>query len=312
MGVAELAEWSEAMRRIGPIAAGAGIDWPGLMRFKRTFTDPVPADREKGYADAGIAMFHGRCKFAGPNTIEVDGQRLTAGHIAIAAGAAPAKMGIPGEELLASSEQFLELPSLPRRIVFVGGGYISFEFAYVAHAAGSEVTILHRGKRPLAGFDPGLVDSLVEATRSLGIVVNLGSAVESVERADEGFIVASGGRKFEADLVVHGAGRAADIADMELERGGVACSAKGVTVNEYLQSVSNPVVYAAGDAAATAGLPLTPIAALEGAAVAANLLQGNREKPDYSGMSTVSSRCRRWPRWGCARKKRENRDCDFR
>jgi glutathione reductase (NADPH) len=60
-----------------------------------------------------------------------------------------------------------------------------------------------------------------------------------------------------------------------------------VAVNEFLQSVSNPAVYAAGDAAASGGPPLTPVAGYEGLIVAANLLKGNHEKPNYIGIPTV-------------------------
>ena len=61
----------------------------------------------------------------------------------------------------------------------------------------------------------------------------------------------------------------------------------GVTVNEFLQSVSNPAVYAAGDAAASGGPPLTPVASYDGAIVAANLLNGNHQMPTYLGIPTV-------------------------
>src|SRR5881396_2421239 len=70
----------------------------------------------------------------------------------------PAPMRFPGSEYLTTSEQFLELDTLLPRLVFVGGGYISFELAHVAARAGARVTILHRGPRPLQGFDPDLVD----------------------------------------------------------------------------------------------------------------------------------------------------------
>ncbi len=58
-------------------------------------------------------------------------------------------------------------------------------------------------------------------------------------------------------------------------------------MNEFLQSVSNPAVYAAGDAAETAGLPLTPVAGLEGRVVADNLLHGNQHRADYTGIPSV-------------------------
>jgi glutathione reductase (NADPH) len=75
-------------------------------------------------------------------------------------------------------------------------------------------------------------------------------------------------------MVVHSAGRVPDIDDMDLKAGTTDYTKRGVTVNDYLQSVSNPNVYAAGDTAAK-GPPLTPVAAMEGEVAAANLLKGN-------------------------------------
>jgi len=162
---------------------------------------------------------------------------------------------VPGEELLATSEQFLNIDALPRRVVFVGGGYVSFEFAHVAVRAGAEVTILHRGPRPLEAFDPDLAGLLVGRTRALGVRVDLATQVTGFERAGRGLLVharAEGRERcFEADLAVHGAGRIPDLDDLDLGAGGIERGPWGVTVNRYLQSVSNPAVYAAGDAAAS-------------------------------------------------------------
>jgi glutathione reductase (NADPH) len=211
--------------------------------------------------------------------------------VVIATGARPATLGIPGEEHLRTSDQFLELESLPSRILFIGGGYISFEFAHVAARAGAKTQIIHRGARPLEGFDPDLVDRLVQATRDLGVDVRLSAAVAAIEKEPKHLVVHArvegAEQTFESDMVVHGAGRVPEIDDLDLEKAGVRAGRKGVAVNEYLQSVSNPMVYAAGDAAASGGLPLTPVAGLEGRVVAANLLNGNHDKPDYRGVPTV-------------------------
>src|SRR6478672_5559745 len=123
-------DWVRRMSGKGVDAPGARIDWPALMRFKRTFTEPVPADREKSFAELGLAAYHGRARFTGPNAVQIGDETLEARHIAIATGAAPARLRIPGEELLVTSEGFMELDQLPPRIVFVGGGYIAFEFAH--------------------------------------------------------------------------------------------------------------------------------------------------------------------------------------
>lgn len=291
VGAAELIDWNQRMKGKGVSAKNTAIDWQELMQFKRTFTEPVPENREKNYAKAGIAAFHGRAHFLNKTTVQIGEDILTGRYVHIAAGAKPADLGIPGEEYLTTSTQFLEMEKLPERIVFVGGGYIAFEFAHIAARAGAKIQILHRGARPLEGFDAELVDRLVEATHSLGIELKLNMSVESVQKDGNRFVVkASAGnsqKTFAADLVVHSAGRAPDIDDMNLEKAGIERGRKGILVNEYLQSISNPLIYAAGDAADSGGLPLTPVATMEGHAAASNLLKGNHRQPNHSGVPTV-------------------------
>jgi glutathione reductase (NADPH) len=259
------------------------IEWPELMRFKRTFTEPVPKEREESFAKAGIAAFHGRARFVGPAAVRVGEQELRGRFVVIATGARPAPLGFPGEDLLATNEDFLELDELPRRIAFVGGGYISFEFAHLAARAGAQATILHRGARPLEQFEPDLVARLVEHSRSLGIDIRTGAAVHAVER---GYRVRSAAGEVEADLVVHGAGRIADLDDLDLDKAGVQRTPRGVAVDEFMRSISNPAVYACGDAAA-GGPKLTPVANADGRVVAANMIEGNHHRPNYAGTPSV-------------------------
>lgn len=291
VGAADLVDWVRRMEGNGVSSKEAKIDWPSLMRFKKTFTDPVPENREKGYAKAGIAAFHGRTRFVDQTSLQVGDDVLTGRFIVVAAGTKPGTLGISGEELLTISDQFLKLEQLPPWIIFVGGGYISFEFAHIAARAGAQVRILHRGVRPLEGFDADLVGQLVEATREVGVDVRLNTEVKSIEKDGDHFVVKCSGengeQSFEADLVVHGAGRVPDIDDLDLENAGVRREKNGISVNEYLQSISNPAVYAAGDAAATTGLPLTPVASMEGHVAASNMLKGNHRRPNYAGVSTV-------------------------
>ncbi|MBI3973464.1 MAG: NAD(P)/FAD-dependent oxidoreductase [Chloroflexi bacterium] len=197
--------------------------------------------------------------------------------------------GYVGTKVLEKVSQ--KLDELPRQIVFVGGGYISFEFAHVAARAGATVEILHRGAVPLQGFDPDLVGRLVQGTRDLGVDVRLATAVHAVEKQGERLFVRcatqAGDYACETDMVVHGAGRVPEIDDLDLDTAGVQYERQGVSVNQYLQSVSNPAVYAAGDAAASPGLPLTPVASLEGEVAASNMLEGNHQAPNYTGIPTV-------------------------
>ena len=266
------------------------IDWPNLMAFKRGFTDPVPAKHEQLYANKGIATYHGRARFTGRNTIEVNGQLLEAKYVLIAAGAEPVKLGIPGDEHLITNEGFLALPALPRRIVLVGGGYIAAEFSHIAARAGAQVTILQQRERMLKGFDPDVVGWLMEAFEAIGIDVRLQTTVDAIERADGGYRVHASHRGqstvLEADLVVHAAGRAPALDSLDLAAAGVITEHGGLKLNEYLQSVSNPSVYAAGDAAHR-GPPLTPVSSHDAKVVAANLLEGNHRTPNYDGVPSV-------------------------
>ena len=296
---------------------GIDINWSDLIRFKRTFTEPFPKHREDGYIKAGIIPFHGNAQFTGPNTLKVESAEdrnksnpsssiLHSRYILIATGAKPINLNVPGSENVITSDQFLEFDSnnhhLPDRIVFVGGGYISFEFAHIAARAGAKVTILHRGQQPLDHFDPDLVNLLVQRSQDIGIDVQLKRAVKKIDKSSDGkFIVhssnASDGKTssspspsttaLETDIVVHGAGRQPDVARLNLIAGSVEHNARGIKVNEYLQSISNPVVYAAGDAAASGGLPLTPVARYDGDIVANNLIKGNTLKSSYAGLPSV-------------------------
>jgi glutathione reductase (NADPH) len=291
VGAAESVDWIHRMKGKGIQAEKLRIDWPELMRFKRSFTEPVPKRREEEFAKAGIAAFQGRARFTGPTTVRVGEETLEGRYVVIATGQCPADLEIPGAEHLTTSDQFLELDELPKRILFIGGGYIAFEFAHVAARVGSQVTVLHRGLRPLALFDPDLVDQLVERTRQLGIDVHLATEAIGIEKSSGQLTVravASGkAGVFQTDMVVHAAGRVPEIKDLDLDAAGIEWEKRGVRVNEFLQSVSVPAVYAAGDAAASGGPPLAPVASYEGLIVAANLLQGNHQKPNYIGIPSV-------------------------
>lgn len=290
VSAAESIDWVRRMQDSG-IEGDARIDWPELMRFKRTFTSPVPQQREAEFREAGIAAYHGEACFTGPTSLEIAGEAVGTRYVVLAAGARPATLGLPGEEHLITSTEFLDLDELPARIVFVGGGYIAFEFAHLAARAGSAATILQRGPRALPGFEASLVDRLVEVSREIGIDVRLDSVVGRVDKTEDGFSVTvrADGREFtvSCDRVVHAAGRVADLDGVKLERGVVERTGKGVAVNEFLQSRSNPAVYAVGDCADGGGLPLTPTAAAEGEAAARNLLEGNRYRVDFTGLASI-------------------------
>lgn len=289
---AEIIDAARLMRGKGIDENGLAINWSELMAHKRAFTDKMPGRIEGGLEKNGVETLHGAARFVNENTIELEGgERLQAKKFLIATGARPRPIDEPGGEHLIDSTGFLELENLPKRMIFVGGGYVSFEFAHIARRAGSEVVIIDRSARQLEQFDPDLVDMLAARSREIGIEIVNETELIAIEKSAAAFNVSARRmgeeRRWSVDLVVHGAGRIPAIDNLDLDAAGVEYGAKGVTVSEHLQSVSNENVYAAGDAAATPGAPLTPVAVFEGKVTASNMLKGNNATPDYRGVPSA-------------------------
>jgi len=286
---AEVARLSQQMSEIG-IHPPAKIDWPALMRSKSAFTSAVPERTERSLRKAGIQLFYGTARFISPEEVAIgEEDTIRAKTVVVATGAKPARLDFPGAELVITSDEFLELGALPRRVLFIGGGYISLEFAHVARAAGAAVTILHRGERILKRFEAEVVDRLAASAHAQGIIIVTGINACSFERSGGALITygaAGCTESFHSDLIVNGTGRLADLAGLDLDAGGVESSVHGVTVNEFLQSVSNPGVYAIGDACA-APFQLATVADMQAEVAAENILKGNLRQPDYHGVPSV-------------------------
>ena len=285
---------------------GPTIDWPQLHRFQQQFTDPVPDRTAEKYQRHGIEHIVGAARFLGPRTLAAGTRVLEGERIVIATGQTPTPLSFPGSEFVLSSDEFLGLHDLPARVLFIGGGYISFEFAHAVARTGREVRILDSHDRPLSAFDATLVEQLCRRSEEVGIRLERNSQPErivpqpgggyvvTVQRCDE-----TGQRRdkpgqrpgetvaFPADLIVNGAGRVPHIAALDLPAGNVDSSEKGVVVDDCLRSVSNRSVFAAGDCAATGRPALTPVANREGKAIAHSLLSGQDVAPQLPVIPSI-------------------------
>ncbi|QSR31313.1 pyridine nucleotide-disulfide oxidoreductase [Nocardioides sp. S5] len=288
---AEIIDSARLMDGKGIDAAGLSINWGDLMKHKHGFTDPVPENMEAGLNGNGVETLHGPARFTFERQIDVDGTRYDADRFLIATGARPRPLDFPGHEHLIDSTGFLDLDELPSRILFVGGGFISFEFAHIAARAGASPVIVDRGERPLKGFDPDLVELLVTRGADIGVELRRSTSIAAVEPNGRGYIVtldrAGVHESIETELVVHGAGRVADLSGLALDAAGVEWGERGLSVSDHLQSTTNPAVWAAGDSADTAGMPLTPVAVIEAKVAASNMLKGTTTAPNYTGIPTA-------------------------
>ena len=257
-------------------------NWHALQTLKKAFTETVPETSAQGFREVGIETFHGGASFSNEHSIQVKNILLQGKFIVLATGSNPRVSEVPGSQFLHDSEYFLNLPELPAKIVFIGGGYISFEFAHVAARAGAAVTILHRSAMPLKAFDRDMVDIICKASEMTGIKVITNEPAVNVEKQNSGFgVLGKSGTTYDADLVIEASGRVPNLSVLNSGNANIETSARGIVVNEYLQSVSNPRVYAIGDAACTP-YQLAPVADKEGQTVAQNILTGNTKVMDYS------------------------------
>lgn len=275
--------------------AGKGIvappqgSWPQVLAEKNDFTSAVPGRTVKGFGEAGIDFLEGEARFRDPETISAGDRTVRAGFFVIAAGARPMPLPFPGAEHLVTSELWLDQRCLPERIVFVGGGFIAFEFAHFAARLGPEncrPLILEAGARPLGPFDAEMVELLIEASRDAGIDILTRVQITAVEKMPKGFRVhTAAGESFPADQVVHGAGRVPDIEALGLEAAGVRYGRSGVEVDARMRT-SNAKIFAIGDCAAT--VQLARVADAEGhAAARAILAASGRGEPSFVDYNAV-------------------------
>ena len=269
------------------IKAAPQTDWSGLQALKNDFLAGKPEKTLRGWQEKGVSTFRERARICGVNEVILDsGTKLTAEYIVLATGSTQRKLDIPGNHHTKTSDDFLELSQLPGHICFIGGGYISFEFAHVAAIAGAEVAVIHHSKRPLSGFDPDMVDTVVNASRAVGIDVVLNESPTRIEAQSDSYkVYTDAGRVIETDYVVSAIGRVPNLSVLEGEHGNIDFGSKGVVVNDYLQSTSNPHVYAVGDCAER-GIMLATVADDHGKIVARNILEGNSTKVDHSVVPT--------------------------
>lgn len=251
----------------------ASVNWQRLMQFKRRLVGPVPSDVERSFTDTGVRTFHGSATFIDPVTLRVDNAEVTAERFIIAAGSQPRALGIRGADLVATSDDILDLDELPEHALFIGAGYTSFELAHLLNALGVVCTIIHQDDTPLSDFDRALVRTLIESSREDGIEIILGTRVEQVERVADAYHVHASSEgehhTYETDVVIHGAGREANLATLAAHRAGLTVENGTIVVDEYLRASRHS--FAIGDCASK-GAPTTPIAQLQGRHVAETIL----------------------------------------
>lgn len=265
----------------------AEINWRDLLAFKETFTQAVPSEQKSGLKQSGIQTITGTAQFKDKHTIIVGTESYQADQFIIATGQKPAILSIPGKDNFDTSTEFLNMKELPEKIVFVGGGYISFELANIANSCGSEVHVVHHNDNPLKGFDASLTKELIRNLISRGIQFHFNESVEEIKKEDQRFEVRLTSQKtIEVDRVFCATGRIPNVESLNLEEIGVDYTHRGIKVNENLQT-NVETIYALGDCVDKNTPKLTPVASFEGSYLAKFLSGKENAKINYPVIPTI-------------------------
>lgn len=248
------------------------IDWSRLMAYKEQQIAPLSVGMEQGFTRAGFTFLKGETFIKDAHTVTVDGKDYTTEYIVVGTGQRDEAPNIPGREYLHTSREFLSIKEMPRRLVFIGAGVISMEFASMALLMGRQVTIIEFADRALLTYPEKYVEQLVRKMEAQGAAFRFGEGVKEAAKTDGGYLVrTSGGFEVEADYILSATGRAANVEGLGLEALGVETSRRGVKVNACLQTAV-PNIYASGDVVDKVIPRLTPTAEFESNYIAGHIL----------------------------------------
>ncbi|QDO93258.1 NAD(P)/FAD-dependent oxidoreductase [Formosa sediminum] len=271
----ELLHTSQLLTKKG-VSKMPKIKWKTVQKFKSSFTDSIPPNTEEDLVALGIDLYHQSPVFQNKNEILIEGKLISADKFVIATGMIPLDLKIKGQEYLKVSDDILNLKSIPKHATFIGSGYVGMEFASMLAILGCKVTIIEKGARSLTAFDPFLVETLVNYLKTIGVTFIYNAQVTSIEKLKKNFKVnytlQGAQQSIKSRKVFNTAGRVPSINMLDLDKVNVKFDESGVVVNDYLQSVSNPNVFACGDVSSKA-LPLTPVSGLQGYVASHNIIK---------------------------------------
>lgn len=263
-------------------------NWGSLIATKNTELDRLASIYVSLLENAGVTLIHGRGRITGPHSVDVGGKTYTAERILVAVGGWPSVPDIPGlREHAITSNEALDLPHRPDRVVVFGSGYIAVEFASIFNGFGAETHLVYRADKPLRGFDEGLRSAFATAAEDRGIHLHPGATITSVTAGEDGdkIITLSDGTEIIADCLMAATGRAPMTADLGLESVDLALQPNGAIVVDAESRANIPSIFAIGDV--TDRVNLTPVAIAEGHAFADTFYNANPRVVDHSNIASA-------------------------
>lgn len=262
--------------------------WPVLKQARDAYIQRLNERYGVGLTDNEVDLIRGYAHFIDAHTVDVDGERITADHIIIAAGGRPVVPPVPGAALGITSDGFFELEKQPKRVAIIGAGYIAVELAGVLKQLGSDVSLLLRRGHFLDSFDLMLQETLMDEMLEAGIDILTHRSVAEIRR-DDGLLTLTfeqEGQLGGFDSVIWAVGREPNTMALNLPAAGINVDKRGYIAVDEWQNTDVAQIYAIGDV--TPRPALTPVAIAAGRRLADRLFGGQPERRlDYSNIPTV-------------------------
>ena len=203
----------------------------------------------------GVDVIYGVGSFDDPTHVRVDGEGSSTVYetknVVIAVGTKPAfspKVPVNGRNIV-NSDQVLNLPTLPKTIIVVGGGVIGVEYTSMFAALGVRVTLIEKRARLLEFADQEIIESLSYHLRDSRVTMRLGEEVESVEELPEGGVVAhlESKKRIQGDALLYAVGRSGNVEGLNLANAGIEADSRGrIPVDKDFRTKAS-AVFAVGD-----------------------------------------------------------------
>ena len=265
------------------------FDFAKLVESRQAYISRIHTSYNNVLAKNNVDVINGFAKFVNANTVEVNGEQITADHILIATGGRPSRPDIKGAEYGIDSDGVFALNALPKRVAVVGAGYIAVELAGVLNSLGAETHLFVRQNTPIRSFDPLIIDTLMEVLTQDGITLHSKAIPQEVIKNADGSLILKleDGRETVVDTLVWAIGREPATDNINLAATGVATNERGFIKVDKYQNTNVKGIYAVGDII-EGGIELTPIAVAAGRRLSERLFNNKpTEHLDYNLVPTV-------------------------
>ena len=255
------------------------IDLDGVRNWKNTVIDKMATGLTQLCKQRKVEFVSAKGNFKDSNTIEANGKLYSFDHCILSTGSRPAQPFKNISSLIDSTDA-LELKSIPKNLLVVGGGYIGLEMGSVYAALGSQVTIVEMTKDILPGVDRDLVRPLHHRIKNQFEAILVNTKVKDFEskgsKVSVTFENESGIEQKEFDQALVSIGRIPNTETIGLDNTNVKLNDKGFVIANSQQKTEDPSILAIGD---VIGGPMLAHKAAHEAKVAVEVLNG--EKSDF-------------------------------